>query len=646
MYYIQIAGGTLQTCEELLITSARLNYAANGIDTFDFAADSALTAAGIAFGTAVKVYDVALCIFIGEVLMVPSDEEVSSPGQKKYKASSYLNQLDRVQYTQDINAYNVIEAEVQPFIDPRVVLGLRYPDTRITNTAQIAAVLDFAHEIKGVPISRDVTWPAGFLAPIDQKENIFCWDAVVSQLRWLVDHVLWCDYSTGSTVVKLVKESTIEATVVTVTGEMSGITATPRHDLQMIGLNVFFRKVGTFDGAAIESRTVQTAGNNMSPFATNLYVDLDGGSTTMVRQAIKVEAYPDFDAPYTDPYLKLWLEDKAPWLKDITGYEIGLIEWTGAHEYKQELKEGVILKWMPVSFEEETITTTVSYEIKDAEGNYIEIATIKIPVQVTSCNGTSKTYSKPSSSDSGEAEPAGLAAGLFSSWSKLHWDGNLSSYIPKIGYVRPGARINIIGAHESLATMAAIVQSSSVDLNTRSIELIYGTCRAIEADSYTALYRAIRYRRSSSYMFADISEEEAIENDDTSILATPKGSAGQSPGTARTQIGTASTGDRTASMSSDDLTSGDAAKFRETKIVVDADTKETVTVKVLRTATDAEAEQDKEDEGDCGNNLYPGGGDGSGAWGEIPPYDIDGGGIYGDGSGADDTYPGKSNDCW
>lgn len=179
MYYIQIADGALQTCEELKITSARLNYAANGIDTFDFAADSELTAAGIAFGTAIKVYDVALCIFIGEVLMIPSDEEVNSPGQKKYKASNYLNQLERVQYTQDINAYNVVAAEVQSFIDPRVVLGVTYPQTRITNAAQIAAVLDFAIAIKSVPITRDGTWPAGFTAPIDQKENIFCWDAIV-----------------------------------------------------------------------------------------------------------------------------------------------------------------------------------------------------------------------------------------------------------------------------------------------------------------------------------------------------------------------------------------------------------------------------------------------------------------------------------
>lgn len=645
MYYIQIAAGTLQTCEELKITSARVNYAANGIDSFDFAADSALTAAGIAFGTEIKVYDVALCVFIGEVLMIPSDEEASSPGQKRYKASSYLNQLDRVQYTQDINAYNIVAAEVQSYVDPRVVLGLTYPSTRITNAAQIAAVLDFASAIKGVPISRAVSWPAGFLAPLDQKENIFCWDAVVSQLRWLPDHILWCDYSTGSTVVKLVKESTITATELTVTGEMSGITATPRHDLKMIGINVFFKKVSTTDGAAIESRTVQTAGNNMDPFATNLYVDLDGGSTTVVRQAIKVEAYPSFDAPYSDAYLKLWLEDKAPWLKDITSYDITNVAWTGDHEYPQELKEGVIAKWMPVSYQEETITTTIEYDIKDDEGNYIERATIKIPVQVTSCNGTSKTYSKPSSSDSGEAEPAGLATGLYASWSKLHWDGSLSSYVMKIGYVRPGARINIVGAHASLSTMAAIVQSTSVDLQTMSIELSYGTCRAIEADSYTALYRAIRYRRVSSYMFADISEEEAVANDDTSIVATPRGSAGQSPGTARTQIGTASDNNRTVSMSSDDLDPEDAAKFRDTTIVVDADTKETMTVKVLRTATDEEAVE--EDEGDCGNNLYPGGGDGGGAWGEVPPYDPDyGDGILGDGSGSDNTYPGKSNDCW
>lgn len=587
MYYIKIAAGSLQTLDEVGITAARLNYVANGVDSLDFAADSALTAAGIAFGTEIKIYDVATCIFIGEVTDIPSDASVSSVAQKRYKAKSYLNQLDRTQYTQDINAYNVSAAEVQSFIDPRVVLGVTYPSTRITNAAQLALVLDFAISVKSVPITRDATWPAGFICPIDEKEDISCWDAVVSQLRWLPDHVLRCDYSSGSTVVKLSKASTITPTSLAVTGTLAGIQATPRHDLQMVGLNVYFRKVTTVDGTAIESRTVQSAGDNMDPFATNLYVDLDGGSSEMVRQAIVVADYPSFEAPFGDP-LKLWLEGRAPWLSDLTTYTITAVSRTGTHNYAKELMEGAVLKWMPVETEEETITVKVEYEVQDDDGNYIEMASTKIPIQVTSCNGSSKTYSKVAASDSGEIEPAGLAAGLYASWSMLHWDGSISSYLPKTGYLLPGATLNITGAHASLSTMAAIIQSSSIDLQTLQIDISFGTCRRLEADSYTALYRAIRYRRGSTRLLADEDNNAAVENDETSILATPKGTAQKSPGLARKQIGTSSTNNRKASMSSEDLASSEEAKFREFTFAVDPATGTARKLKVLATAGSAE----------------------------------------------------------
>lgn len=564
MYYIQIAAGALQTLEEIGITSGSVSYKANGIDSFDFAADSALTAAGIAFGTEIKIYDVGTCIFIGEVTDIPSDASLSSPAQKRYTAKSLLNQLERMQFTQDINAYNVADAEIQTFVDPRVVLGY-YGATRITNAQQIYRILEFAIIAKGFYVSLNGdAFSGGFYCPLDQKENISCWDAIVSQLRWLPDHILYCDYSSGTTIVNLVKASTVTATNVAVTGNLSGITATPRHDLQMVGLNIFFRKVTTMDGSAVESRSVQTAGDNMDPFSTNLYVDLDGGNTEFVRQAITVADYPVFAAP-ASAGLEAWLEAKVPWLADIDTYTVTAVTRSGAHNYAKELLKGTIAKWMSVDSEEETITATIEYDIKDG-ATYIERATMNIPVQVTSCNGTTKVYSKISASDSGEVEPVGLAAGLYAAWSMLHWDGSISSYLVKTGYLLPGSRINITGAHTSLSTMAAIVQASTIDLSTGEITIDFGTCRAIEADSYTALYRAIRYRRFSTRILSDSDDADALTKDETSIEAIPKGTVAQSPGIKRKQIGTQSTNSRKTSLSSEDLASNEEAKLRSITI--------------------------------------------------------------------------------
>lgn len=591
MYYIKVADGALQTLEEVGITSAIITYVANGVDVMDFAADSALSAAGIAFGTEIKIYDVDLCIFIGEVTDIPSDSTAASVAQKKYRAKCYLNQLDRMQFTQDVSAYDTAAEPpaVDTFADPRVVLGLTYPSTRITNTVQIAVVLDFADTLKSVPISRDATWPTGFLCPMDQKEDITCWDAIISQLRWIPDHILYCDYSSGSTVVKLAKAGDITATSLTVTGTLASIQAVPRHDLQMVGLNVYFRKVTTVDGAAMESRTVQTAGDNMDPFATNLYVDLDGGSMDFVRQEITVAEYPVFGIP-ASVGLKAWLAAKVPWVSDLNSYTITAVTRTGTHSYTKELLKGQIAKWMSVDTEEETINFTVEYDVMDGS-NYIEKAEIKIPVQVTSCNGSTKVYSKISASDSGEIEPAGLAAGLYASWSKLHWDGAIQSYLVKTGYLLPGALLNISGAHASLASMAAVIQSTTIDLQTTSIDISFGTCMALEADSYTALYRAIRYRRSSTRILADEDDEEAQENDDTSLVAVPKGTATSSPATARKSIGVSETGKGVSSMAASDLATGELAKFREFTFATDPATGAGKTLKLLCTAG-ADAELD------------------------------------------------------
>jgi hypothetical protein len=584
MYYIKVADGLLQTMDEVGITSAVLNYVANGVDVLEFAADSALTAAGIAFGTEIKIYDVDLCIFIGEVTDIPSDSTAASTAQKKYRAKSYMNQLDRIQFTQDISAYDsaAVPPAVDTFADPRVVLGLTYPSTRITNTVQIAVVLDFADTLKSVPISRDATWPTGFLCPLDQKEDITCWDAIISQLRWIPDHILHCDYSSGSTVVKLSKAGDITATALAVTGTLAGIRAVPRHDLQMVGLNVYFRKVTTVDGAAMESRTVQTAGDNMDPFATNLYVDLDGGSTEFIRQEITVAEYPAFSIP-ASVALKAWLAAKVPWVSDLNSYTINAVTRTGTQNYTKELLKGQIAKWMAVDTEEETINFTVEYDVMDGT-NYIEKAEIKIPVQVTSCNGSSKVYSEISASDSGEIEPAGLAAGLYASWSKLHWDGSIQSYLVKTGYLLPGALLNISGAHASLASMAAVIQSTTLDLQTTSIDITFGTCRALEADSFTALYRAIRYRRSSSRILADADDEEAQENDDTSMVAVPRGSANASPATKRKEIGVSETGYGVSTIAAADLASSELAKFREFTFATDPATGAAKTLKLLCTA--------------------------------------------------------------
>jgi hypothetical protein len=98
------------------------------------------------------------------------------------------------------------------------------------------------------------------------------------------------------------------------------------------------------------------------------------------------------------------------------------------------------------------------------------------------------------SQQTGESVPTGLAAGLYSAWGVLHWDGALSVDLGVVGLVKPGRKINVSGSTAALAAMGAIVQTSEVSLDDDTLRITFGTSRGLEADSMIALYRATRRR--------------------------------------------------------------------------------------------------------------------------------------------------------
>jgi hypothetical protein len=131
--------------------------------------------------------------------------------------------------------------------------------------------------------------------------------------------------------------------------------------------------------------------------------------------------------------------------------------------------------------------------------------------------------------------------------------------------------------------MAAIIQSATIDLATSAITIDYGTCRALEADSYTALYRAIRYRRASSRILADADDEEAEEKDQTSVESMPTGKATPSPAIKRKETSVTDTGKGVATIAAADLASGELGKFREFTFAVDPATGTARKLKVFAT---------------------------------------------------------------
>lgn len=537
-YTIQINTGSPQTLADLGVMSARLTLVANGFDGLDLEVDAALDAAAVfAVGAKITLRDGTTIRFVGEVIDDPRASTAADGPTHSYRVVSYLARLDRITFGQSTQVYSGTPATLGTVYDPLITLGQDASGVRCTTTAQIAAVIDFAVAEHSVPVSYvSGTWPAGFEAPLDQRENCSCWEAIVCQLRWMPDYVLYCDYSSGSTVVKLrPSDSLSEVDIDADDGILETARLSPRRDLVLPGVRCLFRRVDEYDGKEREVRIFQSAGDPDDTDAKDIFIDLEGSSFTTISQKVKVAAYPSFEFEDYDGDVRTWLVGRVPWLADIAAgdWSITGIVRSGAELYENELLEGSICGWMPVSEEFETITFSVDYATKDDAGKYVDKASIKLPVAVRSTNATSKTYRKKIAYQAPETAPAGLAAGIYAAWSVLQWDGSFASDMDVLGWsCRPGARVNLFGGPAEWETMGAIVQEFTVELADGTCSITTGTCRALEADSMVALYRALRGRRFAYKRSVSSSTAEAAAGID-GPEAFPSDASADSPAFAR-----------------------------------------------------------------------------------------------------------------
>lgn len=509
-YYLKIGSDDRRTLADLKIANAHLEYRANGFDELTFTRDVAVTASPEAYGTAISLWTAVSggdCLFVGEVsdaqILGDTDEGIVH----SYTCRSLLARLETLQYTQAASAYNDASTpSVASFQEPKVVLGMS-GSTRRTTGQQIADILNYAKSYCGFEVEDSGVHSvaaAGSQFPLDQRENISCWEGVVCCLRWIPDYTLWVDYSGGTATVKLTRYANLTSkTLAAAGGVLKNIRATPRSDLVKPGVRIFYRKTFTTDGSTREQRFVREAGSSSAADALNLYIDLEGSTRQTVSQAVTVSDYPNF-ASLTATDTRAWVQSKVPWITNLASWTITGITRSGSHNYSRELVGGQIANWMTVGHETEFITVDVDYEIQQ-NGVVVEKASTSIPIECVSTSASTRTYRRTVSYDSGESIPDELENAVYAAWSILHWDGSLTSDIEKCGWIRPGMKINISGSASALASMGAVVQTAGIDLATGELSLSYGTCRGLEADSLVALYRATRGRRYAWSVHSQIS---------------------------------------------------------------------------------------------------------------------------------------------
>lgn len=532
-YYLEIDGDR-RALAGMAVAGCRLSLRANGFDELAFERDAAADEALIPHGSPVSLWTEALggdCLFAGEVAAARILGDTGTGVVHSYACRNPLARLEAIQYVQPSAAWDA-DGGLAPatFQDARVVLGMS-GSTRRTAGEQIADILGYARGLCGLPIEIDPSVSAaGSEFPLDQRENVSCWEAIVCCLRWMSGHTLWVDYPDGVPTVMLTPYSGLrDVSMAVAGGAVRSLAATPRHDLVRRGVNIHYRKTASVDGATREQRYVRSAGQSSAPDALNLYIDLEGSSRQTVSQAVTAAAYPSFAASgYSSAETRAWVLAKVPWIADLASWTITGISRSGSRSYPRELLAGQVADWMHEGIETEFVTVDISYEIR-RDGALLEEASVSVPIECASTSATTKTYRRTVSYDSGESVPVGLETAILSAWSVLHWDGNLSTDIGRADWIRPGCRLSLTGTAGSLAEMGAVVQSCDADLATGELDVSFGTCRGLEADSLVALYRACRGRRHAwSLRAADPSRD-----DGTSVSGGHYNNAAPSPAMSR-----------------------------------------------------------------------------------------------------------------
>lgn len=508
-YYVSTDGTTWTLCSAAGIESPVLTLRANGMDDLafrikgDFLATPAFAYASTIYLATSPDGTTFTCRFVGRITEIPRSANGTAE-ELFYRASGPWWWLEQISYMQQFRHMVDATHTLANVTYPRVVLGQSDAGAQIDYGAQIAAVIDYAVSV-GAPFVKG-TIDTLTVMPYSEHTNLRCADAIRQCLRFFPDTVCWFDYDNRVAGVPIPKmhcrkpANLSTASIAILNAAPNSISMTPRYDLQVPGVKVFYDALSTLNGQSYRSVSTDSAGTTTDPRAVPLLWELEGSNIETISQAITVAAYPA--SPYTD---KAFWRSLVPFLADIADADLVISSVTRAGGYPlietNYVTDGQITQWMidthALHAHEETWTATVQYIRKNAGA--VEASEKKtVRVKLLSTDGVTRTYTALASQTAGESVPTGIAAALYASWNRLHWDGDFQLVEQDAAFsCVPGMLANLTGGLTAWATMNALVQVATIDLAQGSTRVTTGTCGRLEADSLLALWRAAHFRRFS-----------------------------------------------------------------------------------------------------------------------------------------------------
>lgn len=516
--------------DEPYIFNARKIIVSQDSDSFtfqtkiDYTSDALFAIKGL-----IEIYRDDTRWFVGRLVKTPRDGKPESE-QIGYEISGPWYFLENCVYQQLWKSFDITGVQVV-YAQSHLLLNVTQTGAIMSQKAQLNAALDWCIAANtaefGFPLFQYVNNIPDFNVPIDEVRDATCEEVVRRMLRLVPDAVTWFDYATTPPTLYIDRRSKPLTAVVKdcSSSDCSGNSILARSDLQVPAVVLKFERTTEVNGAVsnlldlrvypddglVEAATAGlTVGSvpwinairavvNAQPYIDKVTAAEKLSSamvaTVSLRGTVITTTQSFLSTQTITPTVKDWWITKYPWLKDASDFTVidGSVTNSGTLNLPREIIDGAATDWMNITVEPVTITAKVSYFLTDKFGTKTaDIQFDTLTTQVNSTNGITKLYSTGSATLADEV-PEDLAKVIYDSCSVLHFDGLIEFHQDEVdGSVSVGNILNLSGGRAEWATMNALVQQVTEDIDSGITSVTVGPAKHLGPDD---LIEWLRFNR-------------------------------------------------------------------------------------------------------------------------------------------------------
>jgi hypothetical protein len=394
-----------------------------------------------------------------------------------------------------------------------MLLNLKAGPLLATVREQVVAVIDYIlsqYPAGSKPFQKGTILPGhAVYPPTKEALDQTCAQVVRDELTYAPDAVTWFDYSTVPPTLNIDVQANLAVETLVVDGKsIKDVSLKERKDLQRPCVAIRYETKATYNGE--EKHSINTdiyppdkTGRELH--ALTVTVPLQGVNVTTTKQPLSVKIIAALNVN-ADVQKGWWLARyphlAGPNVRNLVISGAARTKGTFNPELPHEVAGGAITPWMVaeqgVKAEEVVYQCTASYELYNGATLQNMPANEPLSANFTATDGTNKTYEHVDSVEDGDPQPIGLAKFIYDALNIPQFEGTITIKTTEVGTnLRPGKAVNVLGSHPKYATMKAMIQGVSYDIDRGITSITVGPAGHLSIPDLVSLLKVGRVRRRS-----------------------------------------------------------------------------------------------------------------------------------------------------